>query len=66
MGTTSNGAGVAGQNPGATGSSNRTTTAAQQVSTEAAEFQLWASAQANCLSKLKIFHSMAKTINDQQ
>jgi hypothetical protein len=33
---------------------------------ESMDFVLWASAQASSLSKLKLFHTMAKQINDQQ
>lgn len=38
----------------------------QQLQTEAIELQLWASAQGLALAKLKIFHSMARKINDQE
>ncbi|AKU24955.1 hypothetical protein MJ904_08740 [Massilia sp. MB5] len=40
--------------------------AAQQGAAEAMEFQLWVSQQATSLAKLKVFNTMAKTINDQQ
>jgi hypothetical protein len=40
--------------------------AAQQGAAQAMEFQLWVSQQASSLAKLKIFNTMAKTINDQQ
>lgn len=33
---------------------------------EAMEFQMWVSKQAHELSRLKVFHSMAKSVNDQQ
>lgn len=33
---------------------------------EAMDFQLWTSAQATSLAKLKVFHTMAKQVNDQQ
>jgi len=39
---------------------------AQQASAQAMEFQLWVSQQASSLAKLKIFSTMAKSINDQQ
>jgi hypothetical protein len=40
--------------------------AAKATSEEAAQFQLKMSEQATALAKLKVFHSMAKQINDQQ
>lgn len=40
--------------------------AAQQGAAQAMEFQLWVSQQASSLAKLKIFNTMAKSINDQQ
>ena len=39
---------------------------AQQASDEAVQFQLWVANQATSLAKLKVFHAMAKQINDQQ
>lgn len=39
---------------------------AQQNAQDAMAFQLWASSQSHSLARLKIFHTMAKTINDQQ
>jgi hypothetical protein len=33
---------------------------------ESMDFMLWTSAQATSLAKLKVFHTMAKQINDQQ
>jgi hypothetical protein len=36
------------------------------VKNQAVDQALWASAQGNALAKLKIFHTMAKSINDQQ
>jgi len=39
---------------------------AQEGAASAAEFQLWVSQQATSLAKLKIFHTMAKSVNDQQ
>jgi len=39
---------------------------AQQGAHEAMEFQLWVSQQSTSLAKLKIFNTMAKSINDQQ
>jgi len=38
----------------------------QQSAEDALNFQLWVSKQAHSLSRLKVFHSMAKSINDQQ
>jgi hypothetical protein len=38
---------------------------AQQGAQQAVEFQLWTAQQAMALSKLKVFASMAKSINDQ-
>ncbi len=40
--------------------------AAQQEAADAVAFQLWVAQQASSLAKLKVFHSMAKQINDQQ
>ena len=40
--------------------------AAQQSAAEGTEFLLWVSKQATSLAKLKVFHSMAKQVNDQQ
>lgn len=42
-----------------------TAKAAQDSAAEAAEFQLWVSKQGTSLSKLKVFHTMAKQVNDQ-
>lgn len=39
---------------------------AQHGAQQAMEFQLWVSQQATSLAKLKIFNTMAKSINDQQ
>lgn len=33
---------------------------------ESMDFMLWTSAQATSLAKLKVFHTMAKQVNDQQ
>lgn len=33
---------------------------------DAMKFQLWVGEQAQTLGRLKIFHTMAKSINDQQ
>lgn len=38
----------------------------QQGFQDAMAFQLWVSEQAQALGRLKIFHTMAKSINDQQ
>lgn len=38
----------------------------QQGFQEAMEFQHWVSEQSQVLGRLKIFHTMAKSINDQQ
>ena len=38
----------------------------QQGYQEALEFQRWVSDQAQVLGRLKVFHTMAKSINDQQ
>lgn len=40
--------------------------AAQQQAQEAMQFQLWVANQSHELSRLKVFHTMAKSINDQQ
>lgn len=40
--------------------------AAKASAAEAMEFQLWVSEQSHSLSKIKLFHTMAKSINDQQ
>jgi hypothetical protein len=45
---------------------NLTVQAAQEASKNAIEFQLWTSQQATSLAKLKIFSTMAKSVNDQQ
>jgi hypothetical protein len=39
---------------------------AQNGAQEAMEFQLWVAKQSAQLSRLKVFASMAKSINDQQ
>ncbi|NRR30397.1 hypothetical protein HSX11_09355 [Oxalobacteraceae bacterium] len=39
---------------------------AQQEAADAMAFQLWVAQQASSLAKLKVFHSMAKQVNDQQ
>jgi hypothetical protein len=36
------------------------------AASESMDFMAWTSAQASSLAKLKIFHTMAKQINDQQ
>lgn len=38
----------------------------KQAAAAAVEFQIWVSKQATTLSKLKVFHTMAKQVNDQQ
>lgn len=38
----------------------------QQATEDAVAFQMWVSQQSHALSRLKVFHSMAKSINDQQ
>jgi hypothetical protein len=38
----------------------------QKATADAVEFDMWASKQATSLAKLKIFHTMAKQVNDQQ
>lgn len=38
----------------------------QQGYEEGMAFQQWAAEQAQVLGRLKVFHSMAKSINDQQ
>jgi hypothetical protein len=40
--------------------------AAQSSAQDAMAFQLWVSQQSHTLGRLKIFHTMAKSINDQQ
>ncbi len=40
--------------------------AAQQAAKDSMAFQLWSAEQAEVLSRLKVFHTMAKSINDQQ
>ncbi|MFC3374900.1 hypothetical protein ACFOLJ_03175 [Rugamonas sp. CCM 8940] len=55
--------GTAGPNPGP---GNPMGQAAQQASADAIAFQLWVSQQATSLAKLKVFHTMAKQVNDQQ
>ncbi|QGZ42121.1 hypothetical protein IP92_05484 [Pseudoduganella flava] len=40
--------------------------AAQEAAAEGMQFQLWVAQQASALTKLKIFNSMAKSVNDQQ
>ena len=50
--------------PGTDGSSPMAQ-AARDGAARAMEFQLWVSEQAASLSKLKVFHTMAKSINDQ-
>ncbi|MGI4938336.1 MAG: hypothetical protein ACRYF5_16585 [Janthinobacterium lividum] len=39
---------------------------AQAGAAQAMEFQLWVSQQATSMAKLKVFNTMAKSINDQQ
>lgn len=53
-------------NPGARSSGSPMVQGAEQGSADAMEFQLWVSQQATSLAKLKIFSTMAKSINDQQ
>ncbi|SFL98274.1 hypothetical protein [Rugamonas rubra] len=48
------------------GADNPLGQAAQQGAADAMAFQLWVSQQATSLAKLKVFHSMAKQVNDQQ
>ncbi len=48
------------------GTSNPMVQSAQQGAEQGIQFQLWVSQQATSLAKLKIFSSMAKSINDQQ
>lgn len=38
----------------------------QDIQKESFDNMLWASAQGLALAKLKVFHSMAKSVNDQQ
>jgi hypothetical protein len=38
----------------------------QKTQTESYDNALWASAQGLALAKLKVFHAMAKSVNDQQ
>jgi hypothetical protein len=38
----------------------------QRATANAVEFDMWVSKQATSLAKLKIFHTMAKQVNDQQ
>jgi hypothetical protein len=38
----------------------------KSANNESMDFMLWTAAQATSLSKLKVFHTMAKQINDQQ
>lgn len=38
----------------------------EQRTEDAMAFQLWVSKQSHNLSKLKVFHAMAKSVNDQQ
>lgn len=62
-------AGVATAQPGPAMARTVTTPlgdAAQHGAAQAMEFQLWVSQQASSLAKLKIFNTMAKSINDQQ
>ena len=42
------------------------TTAAQTSAQDAMAFQLWVSEQSHALGRLKVFHTMAKSIHDQQ
>lgn len=39
---------------------------AQQGAKDSMAFQLWSAEQSEVLARLKVFHSMAKSINDQQ
>jgi len=48
------------------GTLNPTVLGAQAGAERAVEFQLWVSQQATSLAKLKIFSTMAKSVNDQQ
>ncbi|MTV41068.1 hypothetical protein [Duganella radicis] len=56
------------QQPGGTASGppNPMVSAAQASAQDAMAFQLWVAQQSQTLGRLKIFHSMAKSINDQQ
>lgn len=47
-------------------SANPLVTAAQTSADDSMAFQLWVSQQSQTLGRLKVFHSMAKSINDQQ
>lgn len=47
-------------------STNPMVASAQASAQDAMAFQLWVSEQSHTLGRLKIFHSMAKSINDQQ
>ena len=40
--------------------------AMEEVTAKSMDQILWASSQSSALSKLKVFSSMAKTVNDQQ
>jgi hypothetical protein len=51
--------------PGGSGN-NPLVDAARTSAADALEYQLWVSQQSTTLSKLKIFHTMAKSVNDQQ
>lgn len=48
------------------GSTNPMVTSAQATAQDAMAFQLWISEQSHVLGRLKVFHTMAKSINDQQ
>ncbi|HYD61654.1 MAG TPA: hypothetical protein VEC35_14910 [Noviherbaspirillum sp.] len=52
--------------PSRTAAGNKRQAHSGQVSQETIELTQWANAQALALSKLKIFHAMAKQVNDQQ
>ena len=55
-----------GQGPGAAAGQDPGMRDVQQGYQEALEFQRWVSDQAQVLGRLKVFHTMAKSINDQQ
>lgn len=48
------------------GSTNPLAKEAQAGAEDAMAFQLWVSEQSQALGRLKVFHTMAKQINDQQ
>lgn len=54
------------QGPLQTGAPNPMVASAQTSAQDSMAFQLWISEQSHTLGRLKIFHTMAKSINDQQ